>query len=205
MARAMRWRLCRNGRRSSNFDDHMIIGLSLWLLAVAGRAAAQHSCPPGTTGQLCAACKPGWSRIEGPDGALLNQSDCYKCPDPTNCLRGEPSACAVGSEGQLCAVCSPGWSRIDGLAPNEQCKECGVGSSLVLFVGIVSVFILTPEIKFKKYGKELHFVREFSGDFIMSDQNNKEIRSFVFHFLEYWHCPSGQSIQILSRYFQTTF
>ena len=33
------------------------------------------------------------------------------------------------------------------------------------------------EIKFKKYGKELHFVREFAGDFIMSDQNNKEIRT----------------------------
>ena len=47
-----------------------LIGLSLCLLAVAGRATAQHSCSPGNTGQLCAACKPGWSRIDGPDGAL---------------------------------------------------------------------------------------------------------------------------------------
>ena len=105
-----------------------LIGLSLCLLAVAGRATAQHSCSPGNTGQLCAACKPGWSRIDAPDGAL-NQGDCARCPAPTNCLGGDPPVCTVGSEGQLCAVCSAGWSRIDGLAPNEPCKECGVRSS----------------------------------------------------------------------------
>ena len=123
------------------------IGLSLCLLAVAGRATAQHSCSPGNTGQLCAACKPGWSRIDGPDGALT-QGDCERCPDPTNCLGGEPSACAVGSEGQLCAVCSVGWSRIDGLAPDEPCKECGVGNWLALFVGTVGVFVLAPAAVF---------------------------------------------------------
>eukprot|EP01046_Picozoa_sp_COSAG06_P034747 COSAG06_NODE_3667_length_5042_cov_2.098321_5_plen_533_part_00 len=124
------------------------IGLSLCLLATAaGRAAAQHSCPPGNTGQLCAACKPGWSRIDGPDGALT-QGDCERCPDPTNCLGGEPSACAVGSEGQLCAVCSAGWSRIDGLAPDEPCKECGVGNWLALLVGTAGVFVLAPAAVF---------------------------------------------------------
>ena len=126
------------------------IGLSLCLLlaTAAGRAAAPaYSCPPGNTGQLCAACKPGWSRIDGPDGALT-QGDCERCPDPTNCLGGEPSACAVGSEGQLCAVCSAGWSRIDGLAPDEPCKECGVGNWLALFVGTVGVFVLAPAAVF---------------------------------------------------------
>eukprot|EP01043_Picozoa_sp_COSAG02_P006344 COSAG02_NODE_179_length_31090_cov_49.813785_35_plen_429_part_00 len=124
-----------------------LIGLSLCLLAVAGRATAQHSCSPGNTGQLCAACKPGWSRLDAPDGAL-NQGDCTRCPAPTNCLGGDPPVCAVGSEGQLCAVCSAGWSRIDGLAPKGPCKECGVGNWLALFVGTAGVFVLAPAAVF---------------------------------------------------------
>jgi hypothetical protein len=138
------------------------IGLSLCLLlaTAAGRAAAPaYSCPPGNTGQLCAACKPGWSRIDGPDGALT-QGDCERCPDPTNCLGGEPSACAVGSEGQLCAVCSAGWSRIDGLAPDEPCKECGVGNWLALFVGTVGVFVLAPAAVFLASALDVESPRE---------------------------------------------
>ena len=132
-------------RRSRALIGHQ--SLCLLLGVVAGRAAAQHSCSPGNTGQLCAACKAGWSRIDGPDGTLT-QGDCERCPDPTNCLGGEPSACAVGSEGQLCALCSAGWSRIDGLAPDEPCKECGVGNWLALFVGIAGVFVLAPAAVF---------------------------------------------------------
>lgn len=133
--------------RHTGSKSWALIGLSLCLLAVAGRATAQHSCSPGNTGQLCAACKPGWSRIDAPDGAL-SQGDCARCPAPTNCLGGDPPVCAVGSEGQLCAVCSAGWSRIDGLAPIGPCKECGVGNWLALFVGTAGVFVLAPAAVF---------------------------------------------------------
>eukprot|EP01046_Picozoa_sp_COSAG06_P112304 COSAG06_NODE_58956_length_275_cov_1.181818_1_plen_43_part_10 len=38
--------------RHTGSKSWALIGLSLCLLAVAGRATAQHSCPPGNTGQL---------------------------------------------------------------------------------------------------------------------------------------------------------